>query len=1349
MEITNKITKGLLHCHTEHSLKDSPLNPNKLVEVAASLGAPAITLTDHGTMSAVDKFGVEGYIKENKTDSRLHIVLLAKDKIGEVQIGKYVSETNKYVEEVGKSRFPIGNKELLTKYFGYGSAGYGHIIATSACIGGIIGGLNYQNENNKAQIEKLIKITKIQEETTDLLERNYQIINDLATQKDHLEKIANKKYGMIERQLKKTQSSQPDAYAKGMQQLEAEKQATELAKAKIKEIKANINAIQKKNTELKKKLTLTPEAYQHMSADIDKMKEKIYTENQLVEKMKEQAYIFDNLFGHGNFFIEIQNHGIAEELKYMHHLVYIAESLDIPYVAANDVHMAKPEDFEAMEMIRAMRFNKYEPLPKEDRELYIKTDEELYKAIAHAIGPQKAMVAMENVGLVMDMCEELPENGEHYPVFDKTQDANELLKKLAYDGISKRFAPEEWTQEYQERLEHELSIITSMGYADYHLIDQDFINFAKKLGYMPESRLKYLEQNMKDMTLEEMINFVEADQSNVGYVVGPGRGSAAGSLVCYNIGITNIDPLKYNLLFERFLNPERVTMPDIDTDFANGYREIAIEYVCKKYGSNATCRILTLGTYAARGSLRAVARVLAGAYQDKEELYNELGDKLAKLVPMKPNETISNNLDSMKELRDTYPEADEIVRKALGIEGTVVQNGIHAAGVIIADNNDVSEYVPLSVDKATGNWVCQCDMVEAEGRGLLKMDFLGLKNLNIITDTLRLILKNTGRKINPDTDILEEAAVVKEICGLGKTNSIFQLESGGMKSMLKEFKPDSFEDIILLVAAYRPGPMDYIPQMIEVKHGKRPAEYPTPELKDILAPTYSCIIYQEQVQQIFQKLAGYSLGQADLVRRAMSKKKEKVIQAERQSFIYGDPNRNIPGCVNNGISEEIANNLFDRMAEFAKYAFNKSHAAAYARVTYITAWLKYYYPTEYLCVAMEYAATNKIQGLIEECKSYDINVLPVDINESKASFDTCGKDIRFGITSIKGIGNIDYSIEKRNIEKYISLSDYILRGQIDKSVTEGLIDAGAFDKICENRVALKAAAEEMQDYLKIIKDTNKKLLISEAVLDELKTDKPDNEKLEYLKNNLGLKNKKLPDKAKVIDDINRYKTKIAEATEELKEVAIPVEMDEDYEARLNREKELLGAYITGHPLDAYEVTGNFQSIDTLSESKFSSIRGIIRNLKIIHRKKDGAEMAIFEVEDKTDTIKVVCFAQDYVSYKDILRENAVIVVGGSVKENNQEKVTLDENNNEVIEVVPELEMFCKSCIPARKKIKDIVMQINNIVDWNEKVLPLVKQYVSKNGGYRLVLFDSLFGEYRTTNIIVHPTIKNNYAFNFM
>lgn len=1349
---TNTISTGLLHNHTEESLLDGYTKPDDLVKRAAELGAKAVALTDHGTMTAVPKFkkackeanitpivGVETYVAE-EGEKRTHLILMATDAQGEKMINKLVTLSNSNVSKSGKLRFPTATNEMLAKCFGKGSAGYGHVIATSACINGVVLGLHFRNESNKEILQNLKKQNKGYFDVQAAISYAEKLTAEAKEKISKLTPYVKKTFKQRENFVAKIQNEEEKRVAE--EQLNKEKQMSAQAEMMIKSLKAENTARQKKITELKKKLPKENFSLESFSKNIESLENKILSKDQLIEAMKREAKKYDDLFGHGNFFLEVQNHNMPEELEYMHILVKIAEELDIPYVAANDSHFARKEDAKAREAIRSLRFNKWEPMSEYDKELYIKTDAELFKILAKAIGEQHAATAIQNIGLVVARCNGVMKNSHHYPKFSKNGNSDELLRKLAYEGIPKRFTKEQWTKEYQDRLEYELSVIIKMGYSDYHLIDQDFINFTKKLGYMSEDRYKYLEENMHSMSYEEIVAYVEADQSNIGYVIGPGRGSAAGSLVCYLLGITDIDPIKHGLLFERFLNVERVSMPDIDTDFANGYREVAVEYVAKKYGENAVCRIVTKGTAAARGAIRNVARCLGQIEGHDEDLYNMIADKLARKIPVKPHETISAHLDEMQDIISENPiEANEILEKAMSIEGSVIQYGMHAAGVIISDNDDVSDYVPLMLDDKSGKWKCQCDMVESEEAGLLKMDFLGLRNLNIITETIRMIWKNKGVKINPDVDIKEDKKVIKGVCAAGKTNSVFQFESGGMKQMLQQFAPDSFEDLITLVAAYRPGPMDYIPQMIEVKHGRRPLEFATPELEPILKVTYGCIIYQEQVQQIFQRLAGYSLAQADIVRRAMSKKKEKVLLAERESFINGDAERNIVGCVANGISAEVANSLFDSMTEFAKYAFNKSHAAAYARVAYITAWLKYYYPAEYLCVAMEYASKNKIQGLIDECKSYGISVLPIDINKSGASFTAEDNNIYFGITSVDGIGNIDKTIEARKQRKFVSFADYMLRGHIDKGVTENLIKVGAFDKFCNNRKALLTAASTMACYLKTIKDSEKKTKELEVKKSIISMDCSDEEKRVRLTEAKIKFGKNIPDIKKVEESIEREKEKRAKAEEDIKFCVIPAEMPEDYEERLEEERQLIGVYITGHPIDAYSVPKDAVKITDLVPEKKQKVLGIIRNLRITQRKKDGAEMAFFEVEDKTDTLDVVCFASKYEYCKEFIKEGDTVIISGKIVTQTKENVTLDENGEETVETEEVYQMYCDAVMKAKKMKKDFILNVVDIMDWTDRIQPQLMKYASESGEYRIILRDMLFEEMRPTNIYVSADVK--------
>lgn len=1353
MNYEEKISTGLLHCHTEHSLMDSTLSVEDLVKTASELGAKAVALTDHGTMTGMNQFrkaakaygvlpiiGMEAYIAE-ENESRLHLILMGIDSIGVKAIGKFATLSNTRLKKVGKLRFPEGNTEMLIKCFGEGTEGHGHVIATSACVGGVLAGLNFRNEDFKKEYTELHKDVKDAEYVITAIQANETAIKRNKEEIEELDKIASQKFGAREKFIKKISNDAERLIE--ISKLDIDKKNAEKAAVKIKELKAENNARSKKNTQLNKKIAKHNDI-NFLIKRYNELNTRILTETELVRKMEDEALRYEKIFGKGNFYIEVQYHGIPEEQKYMHILVDIAERNNIPYVAANDVHMAKKEDFAARETIKTFRFNKWEYSDESDRELYIKTDKELFEALAFTLGKERADKAMQNISTIVNRCVDDFKHEDHYPKFDKNRNADEILREMVYANISKKFSKEEWTEIYAQRLEYELSVIIKMGYSDYHLIDQDFINITKKMGNMPEERFKYLTDHVQEMSYQEMVDYIEADQSNIGYVIGPGRGSAAGSLVCYLLGITDIDPIKYGLLFERFLNPERVSMPDIDTDFANGYRDLAVEYVSKKYGKNATCRIVTAGTMAARGSIRSVARVLGTKKDNDEEHYNHLADILAKRIPVAPNVKIVDYINDMSGIFNEYPEAKEIVDKAMAIEGTFVQYGMHAAGVIISDNDDVSDYVPLMIDEKSGNWKCQCDMVEAEENGLLKMDFLGLKNLNIITDTIRLIFKNKGIKINPDKDIIEEVDVIKSILSTGNTNSIFQFESGGMKSMLKQFKPDSFEDLILLVAAYRPGPMDFIPQMIEVKHGKHIAEYSTPVLEPILAPTYGCIIYQEQVQQIFQVCAGYSLGQADLVRRAMSKKKEKVLLAERQSFIFGDVNRNIDGCLARGITEEVANNLFDSMVSFAKYAFNKSHAAAYARISYMTAWLKYYYPTEYLCVAMEYASQTKIPGLIEECKNFGIKVLPVDINKSVSNFTADNdKNIYFGITSIKEIGNVDKMIEARTQKPFISFSDYILRGHFDKTVTNNLIKVGAFDKFCNNRKALLIAAEIMIKYLKIVKDQTKKINELQQKLGIVSSDESEeNKKIALEEANIKF-GKNLPKVESVEKSIKDAQEKIKEAMDNIQYTVIPVEMSEDYEERLNEEKELMGVYITGHPLDAYELSEKSENIYDLSIGKNKNVVGIIRKLKIVQRKKDGADMAFIEIEDKTGFLDAVCFAKNFETCSEFLKEGAVLEMSGSVVENTTENISINENGEEEVEVETKLQLYINSCKPMVRKTKDIIIEVPNLIIWTDVIRNQIKPFEKENG-FKLVIFDKLFKEMRRTTITVSPEIKNYY-----
>ena len=676
---------------------------------------------------------------------------------------------------------------------------------------------------------------------------------------------------------------------------------------------------------------------------------------------------YEAIFGKGNFFLELQDHGMPEQKMVNQQLLRLSQETGIELVATNDVHYTYAEDEKPHDILLCIQTGK--KLDDENRmrydggQYYVKSEAEMKELFPYALE------AIENTQKIADRCHVEIEFGvTKLPKYDVPEGYTswEYLNKLCFEGLQKHYgtADAKPKRELVDRLEFELDVIQKMGYVDYFLIVWDFIKYARDNDIM----------------------------------VGPGRGSAAGSIVSYCLGITNIDPIKYQLLFERFLNPERVSMPDIDIDFCFERRQEVIDYVVRKYGSDRVVQIVTFGTLQAKGVIRDVGRVM--------DLPYAFVDSIAKMIPQELNITLEKALDMNSELKELY-EKDEQVKTLIDmskrLEGLPRHSSMHAAGVVISQKS-VDEYVPLSLG-SDGSVTTQFTMTTLERLGLLKMDFLGLRTLTVIQNAVQLVEKNTGKKINIDRIDYDDKAVLDSI-GTGKTDGVFQLESAGMKSFMKELKPQSLEDIIAGVSLYRPGPMDFIPQYIRGKNDRSSITYDCPQLEAILAPTYGCIVYQEQVMQIVRDLAGYTLGRSDLVRRAMSKKKADVMEKERQNFVYGNPEEGVPGCIANGISERVANKIYDEMLDFAKYAFNKSHAAAYAVVAYQTAYLKYYYPVEFMAALMTSVIDNpgKVAEYIYTCRQMGIKILPPDINVGEGRFSVDGDTIRYGLTAIKSIG---------------------------------------------------------------------------------------------------------------------------------------------------------------------------------------------------------------------------------------------------------------------------------------------------------------------------------------------------------
>ena len=739
----------------------------------------------------------------------------------------------------------------------------------------------------------------------------------------------------------------------------------------------------------------------------------------------EAAKRYEGIFGKGNFFLELQDHGIPEQKYVNPQLIRMSQELGIDLVCTNDVHYTYAQDADAHDILLCIQTGK--KVTDENRmrydggQYYLKSPEEMAELFPYV--PQ----ALENTCKIAERCNVEIEFGvTKVPHFEVPQgfDSWTYLNHLCNEGMKRRYPDAD--EEKKKRLEYELSVIHKMGYVDYFLIVWDYINYAKTHGI----------------------------------AVGPGRGSAAGSIVSYCLGITDIDPIKYSLIFERFLNPERVSMPDIDVDFCYERRQEVIDYVVEKYGKDCVVQIVTFGTMAARAVIKDVGRVL--------DLPYAMVDNIAKMVPREIGITIDKAIQENPDLRNAYEndaQVHDLIDKSKRLEGLPRHASMHAAGVLISQKA-VDEYVPVATG-ADGAVVAQFVMTTLEELGLLKMDFLGLRTLTVIQDAEKL-----ARKKNPEfsiDNINYEDKNVYDMISTGKCEGIFQLESAGMKNFMKELKPQSIEDLIAGISLYRPGPMDFIPQYIKGKNNPGDITYDCPMLEPILKPTYGCIVYQEQVMQIVRDLAGYSLGRSDLVRRAMSKKKTSVMEKERQNFIYGNPEENVPGCISNGIDEKTANKIYDDMIDFAKYAFNKSHAACYAVVAYQTAYLKTYYPVEFMAALMTSVVdnTDKVAGYIYACRQMNIQMLPPDVNTSDMEFSVEDNAIRFGLSAVKSLGRptIKAIIDERNKSRFTSMQDFISRlyTDLNKRTLENLIKSGAFDTFGNNRRQMMSVYARMLD----------------------------------------------------------------------------------------------------------------------------------------------------------------------------------------------------------------------------------------------------------------------------------------------
>ena len=931
----------------------------------------------------------------------------------------------------------------------------------------------------------------------------------------------------------------------------------------------------------------------------------------LYEEAKKTALEYQEIFGEGNFFLELQDHGIPEQGLVNQQLFKMSEETGIELVATNDIHYTYAEDAKPHDILLCIQTGK--KLSDENRmrydggQYYVKSEEEMLRLFPYA------KQALENTQKIADRCHVEIEFGvTKLPKYDVPDGYTswEYLQKLCYEGLEKRYGDP--SEELKERLSYELETIHQMGYVDYFLIVWDFIKYAKDHGIS----------------------------------VGPGRGSAAGSIVSYCLEITTIDPIRYQLLFERFLNPERVSMPDIDVDFCYERRQEVIDYVTRKYGKDCVAQIVTFGTLAARGVIRDVGRVmdLPYAYVDSisKMIPQELGITIDKALKMNPD---------LKKLYDTDETVTNLIDMAKRLEGLPRHCSMHAAGVVICQK-PVDEYVPLS-RAADGTITTQFIMTTLEELGLLKMDFLGLRTLTVIQNAVLL-----ARRKQPELNINQidyNDQKVLDYIGTGKTDGVFQLESAGMKGFMKELKPHNLEDVIAGISLYRPGPMDFIPQYIRGKNDSSSITYDCPQLEPILAPTYGCIVYQEQVMQIVRDLAGYSLGRSDLLRRAMSKKKAAVMEKERKIFIYGDEETGVPGCIKNGIDEQTANKIYDEMIDFAKYAFNKSHAAAYAVVSYQTAWLKYYFPVEYMAALMTSVIDNpsKVSEYIYACRQMNIKILPPDINKGEANFSVDGGDIRYGLAAIKSIGRpvIKAIVEDREeLGLFQNLEDFITRlsakNILNKRTIENLIKAGALDTLGGTRKQFMSIYVQIVDH---VTQEKKNSMVGQMTLFDL----------------------------------------VSEDQKEEFQIRMPDVGEYSKETLLAFEKEVLGIYVSGHPLEAYEekwkksisaTTADFQLDEETGHTKVHDgakeiIGGMITEKTIKHTKTNQM-MAFITVEDLLGTVEVVVFPRDYEKNRDYLEVDSKVFVRGRVSEEDDKPS----------------KMICEKIIPFERTKKELWIQ---------------------------------------------------------
>lgn len=1281
---------GILHIHSENSLNESPLFIDDILSKAKDLGYEAAVLTDDFNMTGTAEFikkakyagikpvpGVELRIKDELGITT--IVLMAKDHTGYIGLCKAVSEENRTFEEGA----PVLPWKKMKDIIGKGTPYRGHIYASSSDYKGVLGRIAAWNVARRKESEDLRKMAEGETEKAvekkqrpvpdrEAIEKLKKEIKGEEEKKKLLSEKTEKNFSRKEADLLKIKD--PDEVKERKKSLEAEKEESLRAEGELRKTGARLTRLKKKLRTLEEKEK--EEAGKRKKAEdllkkadaVEKEKkdpEKIVEE--LCGKIRECREIFGDMF-----FVELMFHGKEEEAAGIPYLISAAEKTGTKTVISNDVHiLGKTEDdILRWEIARTLKDNKWRDVGPQAGQYRMKSEQELADMMEGLVPEEVVRRSFENMSELFDSCSFKWPEERHYPKYDLPDGmtADRLLEKKARENIPAVFKDKKWDERYEERLKEELPVISKTGYSDYTLIIADIIREGRDIRHDGE----------------------------ISDCIGPGRGSGAGSLVNYLMGITKVDPIENDLFFERYLNIERVSPPDIDSDIATSVRPLMVKYITEKYGRKpgrpGVCTITTKSRLTSKAAVKAAGRALsAKTYGNAAKLF-PVSDRISKAVPVVDKKSVPIR-DCAEELAEKFPDETcrEIIHYAVLIEGLLSAYGTHAAGMIISDSGDVTDYAPV-INIGTQEepaWNIQFDKEESEEIGLLKLDMLGLTTLDIITNTLKRIYRTRGIKVDIDS-IPFEKEVFSGIYGKGDTIGVFQCESEGMRKMWMELQPDRIDDIIAGVALYRPGPMDSIPDYIRNK--KRPDEitYLTGKLKPILSSTYGIIVYQEQVMRIVRDLGGFSMGRSDLVRRAMAKKKQAIMDKERKNFVYGNAAEGICGCIANGIPEGTADKIYDMMISFASYAFNKSHAAAYALVSYQSAWLKYHYTKEYLIEAMQQQKTEDIPLFINECRKKGYQVICPDVNLSAAGFTEKGGKIIYGLGNVKGVKNYSASILQHRDRYYKNLADFIWRSGANRTAVTALIKGGAFDRLHPSRDAMLEKEDLLYTRVRRIR-----------VLDERIEEK----KKRYTADGASEKTK-----ARLAVQIKQDEAARQDASDDIMEVVKELGYRREDGSRSGMEKEVLYTYISAHPLDAFQTAlSQLDPIASAEEGTGIRAGGMASGLRI-SKTKSGREMSSFFLEDRTGTVKVILWPDRFEKMGEIPRENSILKVYGKLKRDNEGELYIDPS------WIGELENSMPQCIIMVKDREEIP----RILDGE------IKQHLGRQGS-RVLFYDKRTG----------------------